>query len=69
MNIALADLLEVDLIAGGDHDQHMLHPEVDDVVEFTPYIATQGLHMGSQGSTLRDIHHVEVVEELHHRIR
>jgi hypothetical protein len=47
VNIALADLLEVDLIAGGDHDQHTLHPEVDDVMEFTPYIATQGLHMGS----------------------
>jgi hypothetical protein len=37
-------------------------------VEFTPYVATQCLHMSPRGSTLGDVHHVEVLEELHHHI-
>ena len=45
-----------------------LHLEVDGLMEFTLYEATQGLHTGPRGPTLGDVHHVEVLKELRHRI-
>jgi hypothetical protein len=39
-NVALAHLLEINLIVGGDHDQCSLHLEVNGLKEFAPYVNT-----------------------------
>jgi hypothetical protein len=43
-DVAFAHPLEIDLIVRGDHGQRPLHPKVNGLAEFVPYIATQGLH-------------------------
>jgi hypothetical protein len=67
-HIAVKHSLEVDLVVGSDYGQGSLHPEVDGPVELTLYKVALGLHARPYGSTPRHAHHVEVTEEVRHRL-
>jgi hypothetical protein len=53
---------------GDDYDQHPLHPTVDDLEEFAPHVATQGLHVAPQGLTQGDIPGSKALAKICHHI-
>jgi hypothetical protein len=68
-DVAFAHPLEIDLIVGGDYGQRPLHPEVDNLIEFTSHMATQSSHVAPCSLTQGDVHGAEISVKLRHSVK